>query len=129
MPGFASSTANNFSVMGALHTAAKTTTSAVKSAAAKAGAAGDATTGGSWVKRTLCSDACPRANDGVCDDGRRGLRRGGGAGPADGPFAVACDLGTDCSDCGAWEFTGPRQALAWTPVKDIMAKKVGFAAC
>lgn len=34
-----------------------------------------------------CSDACPRAGDGVCDDGRPGAA------------SAACAAGTDCSDC------------------------------
>jgi hypothetical protein len=38
----------------------------------------------------VCTDECPFANDGVCDDG----------GPGAGIFEV-CRFGTDCSDCAA----------------------------
>lgn len=40
-----------------------------------------------------------QAKDGVCDEGR------GGNLTAASPGAnwVYCDLGTDCSDCGAWQ--------------------------
>lgn len=37
-----------------------------------------------------------------------------------GPYNVLCDLGTDCTDCGPWHYRGPRAALRWTPVKDIV---------
>ena len=36
-----------------------------------------------------CSDTCPTANDGECDDGG-----------ADALYSI-CDFGTDCTDCGA----------------------------
>jgi len=41
---------------------------------------------------------------------------------------VACDLGTDCTDCGAFEFYGPEWALEWTPVADILAKNISIRA-
>lgn len=46
----------------------------------------------------LCSNECPYARDGVCDDTDEG---GGGV----------CERGTDCSDCGP----RPRQEVAPTP--------------
>jgi hypothetical protein len=35
-----------------------------------------------------CTDTCPHANDGECDDGRPGSVTG------------VCPRGTDCTDCG-----------------------------
>jgi len=45
-------------------------------------------TGNPPATTTLCTDSCPYAGDGECDDG--------GPGAA---YAV-CELGTDCADCG-----------------------------
>lgn len=44
--------------------------------------------GGGGGGGTLCRDSCEYANDGECDDG------------AEGALYDACDVGTDCSDCG-----------------------------
>ncbi|MEW5304387.1 MAG: hypothetical protein WDW36_006998 [Sanguina aurantia] len=41
-----------------------------------------------------CSDTCHKARDGKCDEGRPCIK-----GPSS---VVSCDLGTDCTDCGAW---------------------------
>ena len=38
--------------------------------------------------RNLCTNSCPFASDGDCDDGGPGA-----------DFSL-CDLGTDCNDCG-----------------------------
>ncbi|KAG1670446.1 hypothetical protein FOA52_010182 [Chlamydomonas sp. UWO 241] len=48
-----------------------------------------------------CADTCPKANDGVCNEGRH-------AEPGGPAVAVECDLGTDCSDCGPWGGHLPR---------------------
>ena len=41
------------------------------------------------LPRFGCSDTCASANDGTCDDG------------GNGATYATCDLGTDCTDCGA----------------------------
>ena len=65
------------------------------------------------VRRRVCHDSCPTARNGACDEGRVGTS--GVVAPDS--FQVTCDLGTDCTDCGAWEFHGPKAALKWTPVQ------------
>jgi len=47
------------------------------------------------VSNSICDDSCFYAGDGVCDDG--------GAGSS---YSV-CDLGSDCSDCGTRQVSGP----------------------
>ena len=54
----------------------------------------------------LCSDECPTARNGKCEDGSPLLA----AGPPDRKNArrskavrIRCDLGTDCTDCGRVE--------------------------
>lgn len=67
--------------------------------AAEAAATGDAPAGG--APKTVCSDTCSRAKDGVCDEGRPNITAG--AQQSTSPVqAVHCDLGTDCTDCGPW---------------------------
>ena len=44
-----------------------------------------------------CSDACPHARDGECDDG------------GDGSLYMACAHGTDCMDCGERPHASPPQ--------------------
>lgn len=85
--------------------------------AAAAAGSGSAAAGAGLVR--ICSDACPRAKNGVCDDGRPG------PGQAEAPhqrFEVHCDLGTDCSDCGA--FDAPAAVANWRPVAEIRAKNI-----
>eukprot|EP00884_Botryococcus_braunii_P020612 jgi/Botrbrau1/7234/Bobra.0021s0018.1 len=53
--------------------------------------------------RRVCSNTCPFARDGVCNDGRSGSGR------------VLCDVGTDCADCGAWSLKVPA-SLRTTPL-------------
>jgi hypothetical protein len=57
----------------------------------------------------VCTDTCATARDGACGDGRGPLP--GGANEHGQPHAlvVACDLGTDCADCGAWQRPAARQ--------------------
>ena len=55
--------------------------------------------GGGGGGTEICDDSCEFAGDGVCDDG----------GP-DSEFA-ACDLGTDCSDCGPRESSAKVQKI------------------
>ncbi len=81
--------------------------------------------------RRECSDTCPHARDGKCQEGRPGgpreATRPEASGPAEGdqgPWAVLCDLGTDSTDCGCWDSFGTAEAMAWTPVKDIMDHNV-----
>lgn len=104
-----------------------TTTAKLTEAAAEKLAA-PATTAPGWVELSLCSDTCPAAQDGVCQEGRRSMHRSG-SGSADGPLEVLCDLGTDCFDCGPWQYTGPEEASRWTPIRDIMAKQVRWVVC
>jgi hypothetical protein len=40
------------------------------------------------VSSAICDDSCSWSNDGVCDDG------------GSNSTTTACDLGTDCTDCG-----------------------------
>ena len=53
-----------------------------------------------------CIHAFLQAKDGICDDGRflHNMTRGLSS-------TVLCDLGTDCSDCGAW--AGAQHSSAW----------------
>ncbi|KAF8057631.1 branched-chain-amino-acid aminotransferase-like protein 1 [Scenedesmus sp. PABB004] len=69
---------------------------------------------------THCRNSCPRARDGVCDEGRphRDPRRAEHQAAAQlaqgmpaGTSAVHCDLGTDCADCGPW--AGRQADEAW----------------
>ena len=40
-------------------------------------------------------------------------------------YEVLCDLGTDCRDCGAWHYVGPKNLVEkWTPVRDLVSKGV-----
>lgn len=50
---------------------------------------GDYTTAGPTGGGVTCTDDCDYSGDGVCDDG----------GP--GSEYAACELGTDCTDCGS----------------------------
>ena len=43
----------------------------------------------------LCDDSCKTARNGRCEDGSNLLRR-----PSNAMVKLACDLGTDCADCG-----------------------------
>ncbi len=76
---------------------------------------------GPLKKLTLCSDECVHAKDNVCQEGRpkKGTQVVSGSG-----YDVLCDLGTDCSDCGAWEFEGPEVAAQWRPVAEVKKKNV-----
>lgn len=47
--------------------------------------------------RTACTDSCAQSRNGVCDEGRSPLPT-----PGSPSIEVLCDLGTDCTDCGAW---------------------------
>lgn len=47
----------------------------------------------------LCADTCQWANDGVCDDGGEGAE------------STACELGTDCLDCGSRTSETPTNEL------------------
>ena len=78
-----------------------------------------------WADEEICSDTCPYSRDGVCQEGRADVN---GTDSGTGPYQVMCDLGTDCSDCGAWRYVGPRKFLKWSPVKDLMKKKVRYKA-
>ncbi|KFM24864.1 A disintegrin and metalloproteinase with thrombospondin motifs 12 [Auxenochlorella protothecoides] len=63
----------------------------------------------------VCTNTCPKARDGVCQDGRQVLKAS-----RQQPFPVLCDLGTDCEDCGPWITSASEEQLAWTPVADIL---------
>ena len=39
-------------------------------------------------------------------------------------YTVQCDLGTDCNDCGEWNYSGPIEGLGWTPISDLVAQGV-----
>ncbi|RMZ52919.1 hypothetical protein APUTEX25_001038, partial [Auxenochlorella protothecoides] len=63
----------------------------------------------------VCTNTCPKARDGVCQDGRQVLKAS-----RQQPSPVLCDLGTDCEDCGPWITSASEEQLAWTPVADIL---------
>lgn len=71
------------------------------------------------VQRTVCTDTCASARNGVCDEGRPSK----GAAPTAAALTVLCDLGSDCEDCGAWEFRGTAAAAEWAPIRDIVQSK------
>jgi len=64
---------------------------------------------GAGVRVARCDDTCPSARDGACRDGR---------GP---PGPVACDVGTDCTDCGPYEATLPAWLAGARPVAALAA--------
>eukprot|EP00878_Enallax_costatus_P016087 GHUV01016868.1.p1 GENE.GHUV01016868.1~~GHUV01016868.1.p1 ORF type:complete len:556 (+),score=129.98 GHUV01016868.1:295-1962(+) len=70
----------------------------------------------------LCTDACHKAKDGVCDDGRTNLSQAL-------PTVVLCDLGSDCSDCGPWK--GVRNSSSWSepvgPVEYLRRNNIPLA--
>lgn len=104
--------------------AAEATAAAERKAAVEAGRAAEAGRGAPpWkqelVQRTVCSDTCASARNGVCDEGRPSK----GAAPSNESAVVLCDLGTDCEDCGAWEFRGTAAAAGWAPIRDIAQSK------
>lgn len=80
----------------------------------------------------ICSEECgaPYSRNGICDDGRPTLAGGGAGAPAaagdgtsslEGRRPVHCDLGTDCTDCGA--FVAPHgEAAGWRPIAEIRRK-------
>lgn len=75
----------------------------------------------------VCTNACASARDGVCNEGRPapGLSDTEVAAFWKRPSTVTCDLGTDCADCGAWEYEGRLDwAREWRPVADLMARNV-----
>jgi len=53
-------------------------------------------------------NTCPKARDGVCNDGRQGPREQ----DSSSHRVVLCDLGTDCEDCGPWTPSGPTPSWA-----------------
>ena len=78
---------------------------------------------------SFCDDSCPTAKDGVCDDGRHYPNMTAGR-----ETYVACDLGTDCSDCGPWR--GVQNSSAWcAPLVSFLAAllwlrpRLGVAVC
>lgn len=71
------------------------------------------------VHRSICTNTCPTAHDGVCDDGRQQQTN-----PEIDYSTVTCDLGTDCGDCGPFEFSGPKFALDWAPIAETRAKGI-----
>jgi len=80
-----------------------------------------------YLHLDVCHDSCATAKDGICQEGRPGVGPGGfpSYDELDLPHRVFCDLGTDCSDCGPWRFKGPKDALFWTPVRDLQKENVG----
>lgn len=72
-----------------------------------------------FVRKRVCDDSCDRAKNGICDDGSK-------SNPTDNT-RVWCDLGTDCSDCGAWIFHVPggdaAQPLA-QPIKLLRNREI-----
>lgn len=73
----------------------------------------------------MCMNTCNRARNGVCEEGRPGLRKP--AAPAAYLMAY-CDLGTDCDDCGPWKTSAP--SVPWEdpkvvgPVRFLQSKDV-----
>ena len=79
------------------------------------------------MDKEVCKNTCPTANDGVCQEGRRHKSKREVITADEDQheqYRVECDLGTDCGDCGPWRFTGPKEAQEWTPVADLLEKKV-----
>ena len=81
-----------------------------------------------------CDNTCEFANDGVCDDGSTVAKDVSGTTPA---RDIKCDLGTDCSDCGALPYAmNTRQcienegteSLCDHPVKYIKSMDVNLRA-
>ena len=70
--------------------------------------------------KTVCADTCAHARNGVCDEGRPGP---GTQQPPGAIYAVRCDLGTDCADCGPWVHHNTDASDAWRPIEAILAKK------
>ena len=65
-----------------------------------------------------CTDACPYASDGFCDDG----------GP--GAEYAHCELASDCSDCGARTYSGGsgrRLGLVEATANTAAARSIGYA--
>ncbi|GIL86305.1 hypothetical protein Vretifemale_14701 [Volvox reticuliferus] len=80
---------------------------------------------------SLCSDSCHLARNGICEDGSNIIKLG-----RDGGVQVACDFGTDCTDCGPYRgivstwgtergFKGPIDFLRRQGVK-VYARRVTF---
>lgn len=65
--------------------------------------------------RRVCTNTCPTARDGVCQDGRPS-RNQTAAGFYSTLQPVGCDLGTDCDDCGPWEGPASGAAASWKPI-------------
>lgn len=86
------------------------------------------------ITARICKNTCPFANDGVCQEGRPTVPGGGFANKqlqtkdeqqrGQRYNAVKCDLGTDCNDCGAWNYSGPIEGLGWTPISDLVAQGI-----
>jgi hypothetical protein len=79
------------------------------------GAASSVSASAAARTKSVCDDSCAgQANNGVCDEGRPGLKDAAAAG-ADWQkvFTVLCDLGTDCGDCGPW-VSRPGRGSQWT---------------
>ncbi|KXZ44545.1 hypothetical protein GPECTOR_65g163 [Gonium pectorale] len=73
--------------------------------------------------REVCTNACSKARNGVCEEGRPGKVQ------VNAPYMMAyCDLGTDCEDCGPWKTTSTK--VPWEnpphvgPVRYLQSKDV-----
>ncbi|GFR52895.1 hypothetical protein Agub_g15502, partial [Astrephomene gubernaculifera] len=85
--------------------------SGIRSAAAEGLASGGAAGGGGGEGGGggICTDTCPLARNGVCEDGSPVIQSSGGNSRSTtaGGIQVACDLGTDCTDCGPYRGVVP----------------------
>lgn len=85
--------------------------------------AGSSSTSAAGVK-TVCEDSCAgHASNGVCDDGRPEVKLKAGTTDTNTIYEVHCDLGTDCSDCGAWVHNNTDASDSWRPIQEIRAKQ------
>lgn len=83
---------------------------------------------GSAIVKRVCEDTClGHASNGVCDEGRPALLEGHQTDIS--TFEVFCDLGTDCSDCGAWVHNNTVATDGWQPIQEIRAKNVNTLSC
>ncbi|GLI68297.1 hypothetical protein VaNZ11_012658 [Volvox africanus] len=88
-------------------------------------------TGAADGASNVCSDSCHLARNGICEDGSNIIKLA-----RDGGVQVACDFGTDCTDCGPYRgivstwgteggFKGPIDFLRRQGVK-VYARRVTF---
>lgn len=76
---------------------------------------------------TLCLDSCNSAKNGRCEDGGQLIQPLEEKGPVRdrGPIIdIACDLGSDCTDCGPRVVVGPPAETPKTPVALLRSQNI-----